>query len=106
MTGSARWIDENEHLTTSRGHRVAYRSRGSGPAVLLLHGFPTWSIDWVDVASDLEPDHQVVTLDFLGYGLSDKPDPYDYSVDESADTVEEVLAEERTRPASRWKTGL
>lgn len=92
MTGSARWIDENEHLTTSRGHRIAYRSRGSGPAVVLLHGFPTWSFDWVDVAADLERDHQVVTLDFLGYGLSDKPDPYDYSVDESADTVEEVLA--------------
>jgi pimeloyl-ACP methyl ester carboxylesterase len=61
--------------------------------VLLVHGFPTWSIDWVDVAHDLERDHDVITLDLLGYGASDKPDPYDYSVEESADTVEHLLAE-------------
>jgi pimeloyl-ACP methyl ester carboxylesterase len=96
MTGTSaaeRWIGEYEYLTTPRGHRIAYRRRGSGPTVLLVHGFPTWSIDWVDVAHDLERDHDVITLDLLGYGASDKPDPYDYSVEESADTVEHLLAE-------------
>ncbi len=29
-------------------------------------------------------------MDFLGYGASDKPNPYDYSVAESADIVEEL----------------
>ncbi|NEB38522.1 alpha/beta hydrolase [Streptomyces sp. SID14515] len=91
-SGARQWIAESETLTTGAGHRIAYRRRGQGSAVLLLHGFPTWSYDYVAVAADLEGDHQVVTLDFLGYGISDKPDPYDYTVSESADIVEELIA--------------
>ncbi|MGW4630799.1 alpha/beta fold hydrolase [Streptomyces rubiginosohelvolus] len=86
------WIEESGTFTTSVGHRIAYRRRGQGPAVLLLHGFPTWSYDYAEVAADLEDGHQVVTPDFLGYGASDKPDPYDYTVTESADVVEELIA--------------
>lgn len=56
----------------------------------MLHGFPTWSYDYAVVAEDLARDHEVITLDFLGYGASDKPNPYDYSVAESADIVEEL----------------
>lgn len=93
MREAERWIAECEPLVTPAGHRVAYRRRGTGPTVLLLHGFPTWSFDWAAVAADLERDHEVLTLDFLGYGASDKPDPYDYSVAESADIVEQLVAQ-------------
>jgi pimeloyl-ACP methyl ester carboxylesterase len=86
------WIEQCETLITRRGHRIAFRSRGNGPTVLMLHGFPTWSYDYVDVATDLAADHDVVTLDFLGYGASDKPNPYEYSVAESADVVEDLVA--------------
>ena len=86
------WIDQCETLITRRGHRIAFRRRGHGPTVLLLHGFPTWSYDYADVATDLATDHDVVTLDFLGYGASDKPDPYEYSVAESADVVQDLVA--------------
>jgi pimeloyl-ACP methyl ester carboxylesterase len=86
------WIDQCETLITRRGHRIAFRRRGHGPTVLLLHGFPTWSYDYVDVATDLAADHDVVTLDFLGYGASDKPNPYEYSVAESADVVQDLVA--------------
>ncbi|OAA72078.1 hydrolase [Akanthomyces lecanii RCEF 1005] len=92
VPGATEWIAGCEMLTTRKGHRIAYRRRGSGPTVLLLHGFPTWSYDYAAVAKDLEPDHDVVTFDFLGYGASDKPNPYKYSVAESADTVEDLLA--------------
>jgi pimeloyl-ACP methyl ester carboxylesterase len=86
------WIDQCETLITRRGHRIAFRRRGSGSTVLMLHGFPTWSYDYVDVAGDLAVDYDVVTLDFLGYGASDKPNPYEYSVAESADVVEDLVA--------------
>src|SRR6202041_3461067 len=98
MTGPARvpraaeWIAESDTLVSRRGHRIAFRRRGTGPTVLLLHGFPTWSYDYAEVATDLAADHDVITLDFLGYGASDKPSPYDYSVAESADTVEDLAA--------------
>jgi pimeloyl-ACP methyl ester carboxylesterase len=87
------WIDQCETLTSRQGHRIAYRRRGQGPTVLLLHGFPTWSYDYADVAADIAADHDVVTLDFLGYGASDKPNPYEYSVAESADVVEDLAAQ-------------
>jgi pimeloyl-ACP methyl ester carboxylesterase len=89
---AAEWIAENDTLVSRRGHRIAFRRRGAGPTLLLLHGFPTWSYDYTEVASDLARDHDVITLDFLGYGASDKPNPYEYSVAESADIVEDLTA--------------
>jgi pimeloyl-ACP methyl ester carboxylesterase len=89
---AAEWIAQNDILVSRRGHRIAFRRRGAGPTVLLLHGFPTWSYDYAEVAGDLIDDHDVITLDFLGYGASDKPSPYEYSVAESADIVEELVA--------------
>jgi pimeloyl-ACP methyl ester carboxylesterase len=86
------WIDQCQTLVTRRGHRIAFRRRGQGPVVLMLHGFPTWSYDYAEVADDLARDHDVITLDFLGYGASDKPSPYEYSVAESADIVEDLAA--------------
>ena len=51
--GAAEWIAENDTLVSRRGHRIAFRRRGTGPTVLLLHGFPTWSYDYAEVATDL-----------------------------------------------------
>ncbi|MEU2358711.1 alpha/beta hydrolase [Streptomyces misionensis] len=89
---AARWIAESETLLTSSGHNISFRRRGQGPTVLLLHGFPTWSYDYAAVAADLELDHEVVTLDFLGFGASDKPRRHNYSVPDSADVVEAVVS--------------
>ncbi|RMZ79590.1 hypothetical protein DV737_g3330, partial [Chaetothyriales sp. CBS 132003] len=86
------WIAECEMLVSRRAHHLAFRRRGTGPTVVLLHGFPTWSYDYSAVATDLASDHDIITLDFLGYGASDKPNPYQYSVAESADSVEDLLA--------------
>lgn len=88
------WIDTSTLLAVDEGHRIAYRRTGSGPAITLLHGFPTWSYDYAAVAQDLSRDHTVITLDFLGYGASDKPRAHEYSVAASADAVAAVLASE------------
>jgi pimeloyl-ACP methyl ester carboxylesterase len=89
---AAEWIAQCETLISRRGHRLAYRRRGTGPTIALLHGFPTWSYDYAPLATDLARDHDVITLDFLGYGASDKPSPYEYSVAESSDSVEDLFA--------------
>lgn len=89
---AAQWMAQCDALTTRRGHRIAFRRRGAGTSVILLHGFPTWSYDYAAVAADLSTDHDVITFDFLGYGASDKPAGYDYTVAEGADTVEDLLA--------------
>ncbi|WP_223186003.1 alpha/beta fold hydrolase [Streptomyces sp. CBMA152] len=46
---------------------------GSGPPVVLLHGFPQTHLMWRHVAPELAADHTVICPDLRGYGDSDKP---------------------------------
>ncbi|MBQ1079765.1 alpha/beta fold hydrolase [Nocardiopsis sp. B62] len=48
--------------------------RGSGPPLVLLHGFPQTHLMWRHVAADLAADHTVICPDLRGYGDSDKPE--------------------------------
>lgn len=57
--------------------------------LLVLHGFPSCSFDWRHVLHDLRAVRRVIALDFLGFGLSDKPD-LRYSMRLQADVVEGV----------------
>jgi pimeloyl-ACP methyl ester carboxylesterase len=68
----------------------AARDAGLDP-LLLLHGFPTCSFDWRHVVPTLARDRRVVALDFLGFGLSDKPDTR-YGIRLHADVTEAVAA--------------
>lgn len=52
---------------------IAVRHAGSGPPVLLLHGFPQTSAMWHQVAPALAREHTVVVPDLRGYGSSSKP---------------------------------
>jgi haloacetate dehalogenase len=49
--------------------------KGSGPPVLLLHGYPENHLTWRDVAPALAEDHTVVVADLRGYGDSGQPAP-------------------------------
>lgn len=55
------------------GQRIAYSTKGEGPPVLLLHGFPQTREMWAHVGSLLESEFTVVTADLRGYGASSKP---------------------------------
>ncbi len=48
---------------------------GSGPPVLMLHGYPQNHLMWRDVAPALAGDHTIVLADLRGYGDSGKPGP-------------------------------
>lgn len=50
---------------------------GSGPPLLLLHGYPQTHLMWRHVAPTLARDRTVVVTDLRGYGDSDKPVPDD-----------------------------
>jgi haloacetate dehalogenase len=49
------------------------RHGGSGPPLLLLHGFPETHMMWAKVAPDLARDFTVIVPDLRGYGGSSKP---------------------------------
>src|SRR5262245_21933384 len=55
------------------GTTIHVRSGGTGPAVVLLHGYGETGDMWVPLATDLARDHTVIVPDLRGMGLSSKP---------------------------------
>ena len=64
---------------------------GAAPPLLVLHGYPTSSIDFAAVLAALAAERRVILLDYPGFGLSSKPDRA-YSLFGHADVVEAVVA--------------
>lgn len=94
-TNLDQWIQGGQRISIA-GHRIFVRQDGPpfGGPVTLLHGFPTSSHDWSLITPALtEAGLRVTTLDFLGFGASDKPKRHDYRLTEQADIVEAVWAE-------------
>ena len=60
------------HTVDVGGTRLHYVTSGSGPAVLLLHGWPQTWFEWRRVAQ-LLPGHTVVMPDLRGFGYSARP---------------------------------
>lgn len=71
------------------GHRVFVVDSGlsDAPTLALLHGYPTSSIDYHLVWPRLVSRFRVVVHDHLGFGLSDKPRDYSYSLMEQTDVA-------------------
>jgi pimeloyl-ACP methyl ester carboxylesterase len=61
------------------------------PTLLLIHGFPTASIDWYAVWPAFNKYFRLITLDMVGFGLSDKPKNYQYSIHDQADIFQSLL---------------
>lgn len=87
------WRDDGRFVYVG-GHRIFVMDTNShpGPFVFVLHGFPSSSFDWHLVVPELAKRVRVITFDFLGFGLSDKPDQR-YSLVEQADIAEAIAAD-------------
>jgi len=64
-----------EPLQHTAGLNIFHAEFGDreAPLLLMVHGFPTSSIDWCDVVGELSTTHRVCVLDLPGFGFSDKP---------------------------------
>ena len=74
------------------GFEVFHRVEGSGEPLLLVHGYPFSSFDWIKIWPTLTSRFNVIAPDMLGMGFSDKPTGYDYTVHHHADMHEALLA--------------
>jgi haloacetate dehalogenase len=71
---SSEFFPRFKHLTTkTSGATINFVTAGSGPPLLLLHGYPQTHIEWRDVAPQLAKKFTVVAADLRGYGDSSKP---------------------------------
>lgn len=63
----------SRHTARVNGQSIAYARGGSGPPVLLLHGFPQTHTMWHGIAPMLAREFTVIAADLRGYGESSKP---------------------------------
>jgi len=57
----------------SNGVKIHYASLGTGPLIIMIHGFPDFWYTWRDQMEALSSQFQCVAIDQRGYNLSDKP---------------------------------
>jgi pimeloyl-ACP methyl ester carboxylesterase len=80
-----------KHSVPVFGQKIAYYDTGSGPVVVLVHGFGSQArFDWGNVILPLAKQHRVLALDQIGFGSSDKPF-IDYSIQTYVDFLGEFL---------------
>lgn len=85
---------DNAHYMQTGGKKIAYWMNSWSEQkthITLLHGFPSASWDWHNQWSKLEHDYNLLAVDFLGFGLSDKPKGHFFSIQEQADLVSRLL---------------
>ena len=79
---------------SSRNVRLRVTEYGSGPPLLLLHGFLMSHAAWDDVVPGFASRYRVVTPDLPGFGESEKPAPtrFDYGVEAFAECIADLIA--------------
>lgn len=67
-----------QHRLEVPGGTLNYVDEGTGPAIIMLHGNPTWSFYYRRLILALRHHYRVIVPDHMGCGLSDKPQNYPY----------------------------
>ena len=62
--------------------------------ILFIHGFPSAAWDWHFQWKNLARQYRLLSLDLLGFGLSDKPSNHQYSLLEQANIVQALLSKQ------------
>ena len=92
------WLDQKEYPFNSNyfnvnGHQMHYIDEGQGETILFIHGTPSWSFDFRNVIKSLSKNYRCIAIDHVGFGLSDKPEFYDYSTQNHSWTLEKFVLE-------------
>ena len=78
------------HEANLHGHRAVYRTVGSGPTVVLIHGMINSSRHWEAVAQRLAGSYRVIAPDLIGHGDAATPRG-DYSLGAHAASIRDLL---------------
>ena len=72
-------------------NKMHYVDEGEGDPILMLHGNPTWSFYYRHLANRFKKNRRVVIPDHIGCGLSDKPQNFDYRLENHIQNIEALV---------------
>ena len=75
------------------GVQYHYLDEGQGDPVVMVHGNPSWSFYYRNLAKALRGNYRVIVPDHIGCGLSEKPgdEDYSYTLKQRVDDLEALL---------------
>ena len=79
------------HYFKINNQNLHYIDEGSGEPILFVHGTPSWSFDFRYQIKALAKHYRCLAIDHIGFGLSDKPEKYNYSTQNHAKTLESFI---------------
>lgn len=85
------WYNTGDIFPWDSSH-IFYKKIGHGPVLLMIHGFPTASADWCDMAKELSKNFTIVAADIADAGHSLNPTKKTYTLHEHADMLEVLMA--------------
>jgi len=93
-----KWLDKNEYPFNSNyfkvnGNQLHYIDEGNGNVLLFVHGTPSWSFEYRNIIKEARNSFRCIAIDHIGFGLSDKPEAYDYSTINHSRTLEKFILE-------------
>ncbi len=72
-------------------NRIHYIDEGEGRTLVLFHACPMWSFAYRRQIAEFSRDHRVIAFDMLGFGLSDKPSDFDYTLTGHINLTESLI---------------
>jgi haloalkane dehalogenase len=90
------WLNQlypfkSNFLKLSNHLSMHYLDEGSGEPILMLHGNPTWSFYYRNLIEEFSKTNRVVAPDHIGCGLSDKPQDYEYTLQNHINNLEKLV---------------
>jgi pimeloyl-ACP methyl ester carboxylesterase len=94
------WLDKSEYpfkpnYFLTEVHKLHYIDEGQGDTILFVHGTPSWSFEYRNIIKALKVNYRCIAIDHIGFGLSDKPEHYDYSPQNHSRTLERFVLEKK-----------
>lgn len=77
------WLDRREYPFESKYFqtpvgKMHYIDVGKGDPIVMVHGNPGWSFEFRNIIKEMSNTHRCIAIDHIGFGLSDKPESFDY----------------------------
>ena len=82
----------SHYLKLQDGLKLHYVDEGNGSPIVMLHGNPTWSFFYRNLIKHFSGSNRVVVPDHMGMGLSDKPQDYQYTLENHINNLETLIA--------------